>query len=198
MITLLEILKEEIELVPRRSSEERDKKYAIILNKKIEQYIKNGSKGDLDLSGSTVKKLPEELKMVGRDLILTYSAITELPDDLKIGRDLDINNTENIKKLSNNLKIGRDLSAAESKLESLPDDLKIKGDLFIRDTPISKLPKGLIVGGNLHAYNTQITELPEDLKTRDLIISKNLLKKYKSIKNLRQKLPGVRGEIFSI
>jgi hypothetical protein len=57
MIKLTDILENEI-LIPRRSKEERQKNYRIVVQKKIQQYIKDGGKGNLDLSNSPVEKLP--------------------------------------------------------------------------------------------------------------------------------------------
>ena len=45
MIKLLDILENKI-LVPRRSKEERIKNYLIATQKKIQQYMKGGGKGD--------------------------------------------------------------------------------------------------------------------------------------------------------
>jgi hypothetical protein len=36
-------------LTPRRSKEERDKNYVIATQQKIQQYVKDGGEGDLDL-----------------------------------------------------------------------------------------------------------------------------------------------------
>ena len=36
-------------LIPRRSKEEREKNYILVTQRKIQQYIKKGSVGDLDL-----------------------------------------------------------------------------------------------------------------------------------------------------
>ena len=78
MIKLINLLKENNKiLVPRRSAEERQKNYAIATQKKIQQYIKDGSKGDLDLR---------------------YTPITSLPSDLKVGGYLDLSNTPLSKK----------------------------------------------------------------------------------------------------
>ena len=52
-------------LIPRRSKEEREKNYKIALNKQIQEYIKNGSQGDLDLSGTPITSLPEGLTVGG-------------------------------------------------------------------------------------------------------------------------------------
>ena len=116
MIKLISFLKEENILIPRRSSEEREKNYKISIQKKIQQYIKDGSKGDLDLSDTPITSLPDNLK-VGGYLDLSGTPITSLPDNLKVGGNLDLSGT---------------------KITSLPDNLEVGGYLDLRDTPISK------------------------------------------------------------
>ena len=64
MIKLLDILENKI-LVTRRSPEERSKNYNITLQKKIQQYMKDGGKGDLDLSNTPITSLPNGLKVGG-------------------------------------------------------------------------------------------------------------------------------------
>ena len=64
-------------LVPRRSPEERRKNYMIAINKRIQDYIKNGSKGNLNLLDTPVTTLPDNLKVVGGDLILRFTSITK-------------------------------------------------------------------------------------------------------------------------
>jgi hypothetical protein len=76
MIKLIDILENKI-LVPRRSKEERQKNYIIATQKKVQQYIKDGGKGNLDLRNTP---------------------ITSLPDNLKVGRGLDLYNTPISKK----------------------------------------------------------------------------------------------------
>ena len=109
MIKLLDILKE-IEsnkiLIPRRS-EKRKEKYNDILQNKIQQYIKDGGKGDLDLYGLPITTLPNNLK-VGGDLNLYGLPITSLPNNLQVGEDLNLDNTS-ITSLPNNLQVGGDL-----------------------------------------------------------------------------------------
>ena len=116
MIKLISFLKEENILIPRRSSEEREKNYKISTQKKIQQYIKDGSKGDLDLRDTPITLLPNNLK-VGGSLYLSDTPITSLPDNLKVGVYLDLSGT---------------------KITSLPDNLKVGRGLNLRDTPISK------------------------------------------------------------
>jgi hypothetical protein len=98
MIKLLDLLKESNKiLIPRRSAEERQKNYAIAIQKKIQQYIKDGSKGDLDLRNIPITSLPSGLN-VGGNLILYSTPITSLPSDLKVGDDLYLMNTPISKK----------------------------------------------------------------------------------------------------
>jgi len=69
-------LEQEKILVPRRSKEERQKNYLIATQKKIQQYIKDGSKGDLDLSDTPITSLPDNLK-VGGGLYLNDTPISK-------------------------------------------------------------------------------------------------------------------------
>ena len=111
MIKLIDLLKEEIELTPRRSREERSRKHLIATQKKIKQYIKNGSEGNLDLRGTPITSLPQGLT-VGGSLHLDNTSITSIPQDLEVGGSLDLNNTpiakkyteEQIKQMVPNLK----------------------------------------------------------------------------------------------
>ena len=98
MIKLLDILENKI-LVPRRSKEERAKNYQISLQKKVQQYMKDGGKGNLDLENTPITSLPKGLK-VGGYLNLKNTSITSLPQDLKVGGWLYLANTPISKKYS--------------------------------------------------------------------------------------------------
>ena len=94
MIKLINILKE-VEskiLVPRRTPEERQRGYLVATQKKIQQYIKDGSKGDLRLPDTKITSLPDNFK-VGGSLILSDTKITSLPDNLEVGENLNLINT---------------------------------------------------------------------------------------------------------
>ena len=71
-------------LIPRRPKEEREKNHKIATLKKIQEYIKNGSEGDLDLRATPITSLPQGLKVRG-GLYLNRTKITSLPQDLKVG-----------------------------------------------------------------------------------------------------------------
>ena len=121
MIKLINILLEEEQskyniLKQLRSPEERKKNYLIATQQKIQQYIKDGSKGNLDLNGTP---------------------ITSLPDNLTVKGNLDLNNTPIIS-LPDNLTVGGSLSLHDTPITSLPDTLKVGGSLDLRNTPLSK------------------------------------------------------------
>jgi hypothetical protein len=136
MIKLLDILRENKILVPRRSPEERQKNYQIALQKKIQQYIKDGGKGDLDLENTPIQSLPDGLK-VGGSLYLRGTPIQSLPDSLKVGGALNLINTP-IQSLPSGLEVGGKLLLSNTPIQSLPDDLEVGGNLYLRGTPISK------------------------------------------------------------
>lgn len=71
----------------------------MLLIKKIQEYIKNGSKGDLDLMNTPITSLPDDLTVNG-NLDLEGTPITSLPDNLKINGYLDLSNTPISKKYS--------------------------------------------------------------------------------------------------
>lgn len=118
MIKLLDLLKEDSPFVPRGSKEERGKDYNRITQNKIQEYIKNGMEGYLDLSNSPITSLPSNLTKVGGDLNLFRAPITSLPDNLtRIGGDVNLNRT---------------------KITSFPSNLTVGGDLHLFDTPLSE------------------------------------------------------------
>ena len=121
MIKLLDILenkKKEKEKVlkTRRSPEERSVYYNKALQTQIQQYMKDGGKGDLDLGHAPITSLPDGLE-VGGSLYLRNTLITSLPDGLKIRDNLNLYNTP---------------------ITSLPDGLEVRGYLNLYNTPLSK------------------------------------------------------------
>jgi hypothetical protein len=177
MIKLLDILRENKILVPRRSPEERQKNYLIATQKKIQQYIKDGGKGDLDLENTPIQSLPDGFK-VGGILDLRGTPIQSLPPGLKVGSSLYLGNCKNLK--------------------ALPSDLKVEGDLYLMNTPIQSLPDGLKVRGGLYLYNCKnLKSLPDDLKVEGNLDLRNtpISKKYTE-EEIRKMVPGVRGNIY--
>jgi hypothetical protein len=137
MIKLLDLLKESQSiLIPRRSSEDRQKNYIIASQKKIQQYIKNGSKGDLNLYDTPIISLPNNLN-VGGNLELSFSKITSLPDNLNVKKNLILSFTPIIS-LPDNLSVGGNLELTGTEITSLPNNLSVGGNLKLGETPISK------------------------------------------------------------
>ena len=77
-------------------------------------------KGNLYLSGTKIKTLPEGLKIDGF-LNLQNTEIEELPDDLKVDGNLNLSST-NIKTLPNNLKVGGDIIVTNGREQYFKDN----------------------------------------------------------------------------
>ena len=162
-------------LIPRRSPEERKRNFLIATNKKIREYIRNGSIWDLDLQGTPITSLPEGLT-VGGNLYLAGTPITSLPEGLIVGGGLYLGGTP---------------------ITSLPEGLTVNGSLSLYGTSITSLPKGLTVGGDLYLYGTSITSLPEGLTVGgSLWLEGTPLSKKYSEEELKRMLPGVKGDIY--
>jgi len=128
------ILKNKI--IPNHSPETQKEKYLIDAQKKIQQYIKNGSKGDLDLRDTPITSIPDNLKVEG-NLYLDNTSITSIPDNLKVRGSLSLTYTP-ITSLPDNLTVGGYLNLSGTEITELPDNLKVGGDLYLMYTPISE------------------------------------------------------------
>ena len=161
------LLEQEKILVPTRTKGWAEK-YAKIIQKKIQQYIEDGSKGDLYLGGYPITFLPNNLEYVGGDLDLARTSITSLPDTLKyVEGSIFLEDTE-IESLPDNLKIGRSLVLSKAYIPSLPDNLEIGRNLYIDHTPITSLPKNLKVESKLLIRWTPLAEKYTDEEIRNL------------------------------
>ena len=139
MIKLKPLLFESKILVPRRTPEDREKRWIQEIYRKIQDYIKDGCRGDLELYNTPIKILPDNLKMVGGNLKLSRSKIEDLNNLEYVGGNLNLQNTP-IKKLPNNLKrIEGHLNLNDSKIEDLNNLKYINGYLDLRYTPLSRI-----------------------------------------------------------
>jgi hypothetical protein len=77
MKTFKQYIEEKI-LIPRRTKEERNKRYSVILQKQIQDYINKGSIGDLNLNSTPITSLPDNLKKVSGSLDLRNTQISKL------------------------------------------------------------------------------------------------------------------------
>ena len=103
------------------------------LNNKYDEVIING---DLDLDGTPIQSLPDNLH-VGGDLNLYGTPIQSLPDNLYVGRNLDLQGTP-IQYLPDNLHVGGSLWLNGTPIQSLPDNLRTGLEIDIINTPLSK------------------------------------------------------------
>ena len=152
MIKFLDILKESDDniFIPRGSKEEKDK---VLIRKeydKVQEYIRNGSEGDLVLMSSPIKVLPRNLTKVGGYLWLDFCEnLQSLPDNLRVNGTLDLDSCIN--------------------LQSLPNGLKVYGDLDLRFTNITSLPSDLEVGNHLYLYQTPIVHMYYEEQIRKMV-----------------------------
>jgi hypothetical protein len=125
-------------------------------------------KGDLDLRGTSITSLPQDLKVSG-NLWLTGTPITSLPQGVEVGGTLVLRDTP-ITSLPQGLKVGGTLDLQGTSITSLPQGLKVSDNLFLTDTPITSLPQDMEVGGDLWLQRTPITSLPQDLQVGGSIL----------------------------
>ena len=92
--------------------------------------------GDLDLTDSTLKSLPDNLEVKG-DMQTRFSKIEKLPKGLKVGGSLYLSYS-NITSLPKGLKVGGYLNLAYSKITSLPEGLEVGENLYIRYTELEQ------------------------------------------------------------
>jgi Leucine-rich repeat (LRR) protein len=77
--------------------------------------------GSLDLRGTNVTKLPDNLRIEGY-LDLQRTQITELPENLSVGGFLDLYKTS-ITKLPDNLSVGGYIDVRETQIKEFPSHL---------------------------------------------------------------------------
>jgi len=189
------ILKNENTLITKNSPKGRKKNYEIDVQEKIQQYIKDGSEGNLSLTNTKITQLPDNLTVNG-NLSLSNTPIIKLPNNLTVNGGLYLSDTP-ITKLSDTLKVSGDLYLNGTPITKLPDNLTINRDLYLNRTLITKLPNNLTVRGTLELSNTPITFLPNNLTIGgDLSLSDTPISEKYTKEQLTQMLPGVKGKIF--
>ena len=100
----------------------------------------------------------------GGSLDLRGTGITALPDNLTVGDSLDLENCTGITALPDNPTVGGSLDLRGTGITALPDNLTVGGYLDLENcTGITALPDNLTVGGYLDLRGTGITALPDNL-----------------------------------
>jgi hypothetical protein len=147
--------------IPEKWYESVTKQKFIIRIKNHPDNVVYKHNGDLDLSFSNVKKLPNKLHIIG-DLILTECEELEvLPDDLYVKDILDLFYTP---------------------IKKLPDDLYVGSDLYVDDTGLTEIPRNLYVGGDFYFGYTQLAKENTDEEIRQIVASTGGLIKGKLIR----------------
>jgi hypothetical protein len=221
MIKFLDILKESDDniFIPRRTKEEKDKKLLFRAYRKIRDYIKNGSQGNLDLRQSSIEFLPKNLTQVNGDLMLIECVnLKSLPNNLTVNGRLDLEGCKNITSLPSGLKVKGFLDLRDTNITELPPDLEVEASIYLQRTPIEKLPNNFTVNGDLDLDDcknitslpsglkvtfdldlrgTNITKLPPDLEVEnDLILIRTPLPINYSRDEIRKMVLNVKGKIY--
>ena len=118
------------------------------MKQEIEKFRK-GTGGDLVIKDGK--------PFYGGSLDLSGTGITALPDNLTVGGYLDLENCTGITALPNNLTVGGSLYLSGTGITALPNNLTVGGSLDLRGTGITALPDNLTVGGSLYLRGTGIT-----------------------------------------
>ena len=138
----------------------------------VDLVIKDGKPfyGDsLDLRGTGITALPDNLTVGGSLDLENCTGITALPDNLTVGGTLDLRGT-GITALPDNLTVGGYLDLRGTGITALPDNLTVGGSLDLENcTGITALPDNLTVGGSLYLRGTGITALPDNLTVGDYL-----------------------------
>lgn len=152
-----------------RNIENRGKQYEQLVQRQIQEYIRNGSVGNLVLYGDPIKHLPNNLTKVGGYLNLGATPIKSLTPGLKIGKWLGLHNTP-LETLPDGLEIGTQLDIASTPIKSLPADIKVGMTIYLINTLIEELPTNFKVNGSLNLLGSPIKSLPEGLYVKNNLI----------------------------
>jgi len=106
----------------------------------VNLIIKDGKPfygGSLDLRGTGITALPDNLTVGGYLDLENCTGITALPDNLTVGGSLDLENCTGITALPDNLTVGGSLDLRGTGIAALPDNLTVGGSLYLRGTGIT-------------------------------------------------------------
>jgi hypothetical protein len=126
-------------------------KYLQLFEDRVESLKKLHDLGlvdSIDLSGSGIERLPDDLQRVKGSLILRDCAQLEsLPDGLKVGGSLYLEGCTGLRILPVGLEVGHSLFLEGCiRLRSLPDGLKVGHSLWLGGSGVFDLPTDLRVG----------------------------------------------------
>jgi hypothetical protein len=125
--------------------------------KKIFTFLEENERHQTPFLWKWVNNIPlteKDLNIEG-ELDLTDTDIKSLPDGLKVAGNLNLTETD-MESLPERLEVAGNLYLDHSFIKSLPKDLKVGGYLSIEATYIASLPRGLQVGGDLYLNDSKL------------------------------------------
>jgi hypothetical protein len=125
--------------------------------KNIFNFLEENERHQTPFLWKWVNNIPlteKDLNIEG-ELDLTDTDIKSLPDGLKVAGDLNLTETD-MESLPERLEVAGNLYLDHSFIKSLPKDLKVGGYLSIEATYIKSLPRGLQVGGDLYLNDSKL------------------------------------------
>jgi len=125
--------------------------------KNIFNFLEENERHQTPFLWKWVNNIPlteKDLNIEG-NLDLTNTDIKSLPDGLKVAGDLNLTETD-MRLLPERLEVAGNLYLDHSFIKSLPKDLKVGGYLSIEATYIKSLPRGLQVGGDLYLNDSKL------------------------------------------
>jgi hypothetical protein len=127
---------------------------------KIYNYVKNGSRGPLDLHNSKLEYLPNWLTEVNGKLNIEHSDILDIPDRIRITGSIFIASTK-ILEFRRTI-VYDDLGLSNTLIKKLPDGLKILGEYFgICGVQFEEIPKNLIISGSFYIAGSNLEQFSD-------------------------------------
>jgi len=120
-----------------KSEEDKSSLKWILLHNIESMPEKYFHKGELELYGELITKLPKILEITDY-LDLSYSTITELPEKLIVGDNLYLYDCKDLKYLPDNLYVGGDLHLQRSGIKEFPQGMIVKGTIWLMNSPLGR------------------------------------------------------------
>jgi hypothetical protein len=202
--------------VSRRSKEERALSFKDTQLEVIKYYIKNGSKGPLEI-GNLDSEFPSDLTLVGGDLTINASKITKLPDNLIVKGELFIGQCPNITVIPEGIKYKSlslfmcpaitSISKPKNKINDLtitdcasftelPKGIKADYLAILQCPRFSKLPDNL-TSLVLDIRSIKVSEIPNNLKVYRFLLSNTPLAKKYDKEQIIKMIQDKGGEIIN-
>ena len=176
-----EIIKNILTFLKEKEGHELPKAWIDLIKKlKLIQELENHPdgtqykhRGSLDLSDSTIRKLPNDLYVDGNFNLRACKQITELPDNLYVGGFLSLLKCKQITELPDGIHVEGDLNLSGTNITKLPDNLYVWGNLELFSCQkLIELPENLYVGRDVYIYDTLLAEKYTNEEIREIVTSK--------------------------